>query len=201
MPGHMPHTTPPRQYKYGSVNNQCQSPLALALMAVLALVPHPSVMNPSRPSCVASRRKAAHGFAQQSIALIEDETDMPQDLSPSATLSQRGMTPDRQPLHPEVPIELESVLAFCVLAVYEYSQRGNIRKMQDRAGKALVSAMNMSLHCIRHDELHAEARRRAWWMTVRVDRCIDGESFILGPFADQLSSTSVHVKPLLPAVP
>lgn len=167
MPAQTLPYSSPLQGQHRLLDDLHQSPLALALMAVLALVPLPSVVNPSRPSCVASRRKAAHEFAQQSIALIEDESDMPQGLSPSATLSQRETTQARHGLHPEVPVELESVLALCVLAVYEYSQRGNIRKMQDRAGKALISAMNMSLHCIRDDEPCAEAKRRAWWMTVR----------------------------------
>lgn len=93
---------------------------------------------------------------------------MPQDLSPSAALVYESVAPKREPLHPQVPIELESVLSLCLLAIYEYTQRGNIRKMQDRAGQALVSAMNMSLH---DDSTgvaspFAEARRRAWWMTV-----------------------------------
>jgi len=99
--------------------------------------------------------------------MIEDESDIPQDLSPSAALAYSAAVPQRSPLHPNVPIELESVLSLCVLAIYEYAQRGNIRKMQDRAGQALVSAMTMSLHCQTNDNtIHAEARRRAWWMTV-----------------------------------
>lgn len=92
---------------------------------------------------------------------------MPQDLSPSVALAHTTPTPERPSLHPDVPVELESVLALCVLAVYEYSQRGNIRKMQDRAGQALVAAMGMSLHCLGKDEgRYSEAKRRAWWMTV-----------------------------------
>lgn len=143
------------------------SPLRLALSAIFALIPHPSVSNPSRPSYVALRRKAAHRFAQQSLALIEDETEMPQDLSPSVALAHTTSAPKRPSLHPGVPVELESVLSLCVLAVYEYSQRGNIRKMQDRAGQALISAMGMSLHCLAKDDgPDAEAKRRAWWMTV-----------------------------------
>ena len=99
--------------------------------------------------------------------MIEDESDIPQDLSPSAALAYSAAVPQRSPLHPNVPIELESVLSLCVLAIYEYAQRGNFRKMQDRAGQALVSAMTMSLHCQTNDNtIHAEARRRAWWMTV-----------------------------------
>jgi hypothetical protein len=149
-------------------NTEPSSPLRLAISAVLALVPHASVPNPSRPSHVAMRRKYAHQLAQRSLAMIEDESDIPQDLSPSAALAYSAAVPQRLPLHPNVPIELESVLSLCVLAIYEYAQRGNIRKMQDRAGQALVSAMTMSLHCQTNDNTrHAEARRRAWWMTVR----------------------------------
>lgn len=146
---------------------ESSSPLRLAISAVLALIPLASVTNPSRPSHVALRRKTAHQLAQRSLALIEDETDMPQDLSPSSALAHNMTAPHRQPLHPQVPIEIESVLSLCLLAIYEYSQRGNIRKMQDRAGQALVSAMNLSLHNQTDDMSdHAEARRRAWWMTV-----------------------------------
>jgi len=142
------------------------SPLRLAISAVLALVPLPSVVNPSRPSHIALRRKHAHQLVQRCLAMIEDETDIPD--SPSTALAYGITTPQRQPLHPQVPIELESVLSLCLLAIYEYSQRGNIRKMQDRAGQALMSAMNMSLHTqIESDIPFAEARRRAWWMTVR----------------------------------
>lgn len=75
---------------------------------------------------------------------------------------------NRTPFHPRTPVELESILALLVLCVYEYAQRGNLLKMRYRAGQALVMAMNMSLHALgeEHDEF-AEARRRAWWMTVR----------------------------------
>lgn len=141
------------------------SPLRLAISAVLALIPHPSVVNPSRPSHIALRRKYAHQLVQRCLAMIEDETDIPD--SPSTALAYGITVPQRQPLHPQVPIELEGVLSLCLLAIYEYSQRGNIRKMQDRAGQALMSAMNMSLHSQTDSAIpFAEARRRAWWMTV-----------------------------------
>jgi hypothetical protein len=154
-----------------SSKSEQSSPLRLAISAVLALIPDASVPNPSRPSHVALRRKYAHQLAQRSIAMIEDESDIPQDLSPSAALAYSAAVPQRLPLHPDVPIELESVLSLCVLAIYEYAQRGNIRKMQDRAGQALVSAMTMSLHCQTNDNSsYAEARRRAWWMTVSARR-------------------------------
>jgi hypothetical protein len=141
------------------------SPLRLAIAAVLALIPHPSVINPSRPSHVALRRKHAHHFVQRCLTMIEDETDIPD--SPSTALAYSTIAPQRQPLHPQVPIELEGILSLCLLAIYEYSQRGNIRKMQDRAGQALMSAMNMSLHSQSGATTpFTEARRRAWWITV-----------------------------------
>jgi hypothetical protein len=141
------------------------SPLRLAISAVLALIPLSSVVNPSRPSHIALRRKYAHQLVQRCLAMIEDETDIPE--SPSTALAYGITVPQRQPLHPQVPIELEGVLSLCLLAIYEYSQRGNIRKMQDRAGQALMSAMNMSLHSQTDPTIpSAEARRRAWWMTV-----------------------------------
>jgi hypothetical protein len=148
-----------------SPNQASMSPLRLAISAVVALIPLPSVVNPSRPSHVALRRKYGHQLVQRCLTMIEDETDIPD--SPSTALAYGTTVPQRQPLHPHVPIELEGVLSLCLLAIYEYSQRGNIRKMQDRAGQALMSAMNMSLHSqIDSDILFAEAKRRAWWMTV-----------------------------------
>jgi hypothetical protein len=157
------------QYGLVSPEQTTQSPLRLAISAILALIPPPSVMNPSRPSYIASRRKHAQHLAQRCLTMIEDETDMPQDLSPSTALAYSTAAPQRQPFHPHLPIELEGVLSLCLLAIYEYTQRGNIRKMQDRAGQALVSALNMSLHNQTDSTTcFAEAKRRAWWMTVSV---------------------------------
>lgn len=130
-------------------------------------MPHHSVANPSRPSYVALRRKAADQLVHRCLQMIEDESDMPEDLPLSTALAHTSTRPQRRNLHPDVPVELESVLSLCLLAIYEYAQRGNIRKMRDRAGQALVYAMDMSLHCISKDETsHAEAKKRAWWMTV-----------------------------------
>jgi hypothetical protein len=124
--------------------------------------------------------------------MIEDETDIPE--SPSTALAYGVAVPQRQPLHPEVPIELEGILSLCLLAIYEYSQRGNIRKMQDRAGQALVSAMNMSLHSQTDPTIpFVEARRRAWWMTVRA---FPNLASLLQSLegANMIASISAHVK-------
>jgi hypothetical protein len=63
-------------------------------------------------------------------------------------------------------VNLESVLSLILLSVYEYAQRGNMAKMRNRAGQALTAAMSMSLHEALEGDEFAEARRRAWWMTV-----------------------------------
>lgn len=87
--------------------------------------------------------------------------------NPFETSSSNRPFINREPLHPQTPVGLESLLALLVLSVYEYTQRGNLLKMRYRAGQALAIALDMSLHFLgeKHDEL-AEARRRAWWMTV-----------------------------------
>jgi len=121
--------------------------------------------------------------------MIEDDSDIPE--SPSTALAYGTTLPQGQPLHPHVPIELEGVLSLCLLAMYEYSQRGNIRKMQDRAGQALVSAMHMSLHSQTDSTApFAEARRRAWWMTVSCS-----QTLVLAlnlEYANVVASISAH---------
>ncbi|KAL1836163.1 hypothetical protein VTK73DRAFT_5186 [Phialemonium thermophilum] len=62
-------------------------------------------------------------------------------------------------------MELESIIALDVLSIYEYAQRGNLKKMQSRSGQALISAMGLSIHMHSGDDEYAEARRRVWWMT------------------------------------
>lgn len=74
----------------------------------------------------------------------------------------------RDPFHPTTPIEIEGILAFLVLSIYEYAQRGNLVKMRNRSSQALDAATRMSLHeedpsC--YPDQFTEARRRAWWMT------------------------------------
>lgn len=94
--------------------------------------------------------------------LIDSVTD------PSQALNYARPTINRPPFHPQAPVELESILALLVLSIYEYAQRGNMMKMRYRAGQAWVLAMNLSLNALgpEQDEF-TEAKRRAWWMTVR----------------------------------
>jgi hypothetical protein len=86
---------------------------------------------------------------------------------PSQALASARPLINRATFHPHAPVELESILALLVLSVYEYTQRGNLLKMRYRAGQALAIALDMSIHSLgeEYDEF-AEARRRAWWMTV-----------------------------------
>ncbi|KAL4785560.1 hypothetical protein BJX76DRAFT_177073 [Aspergillus varians] len=146
---------------------QPRSPLSLAISAVLALIPHPNDPEPSSPCSVIRRRTFAHAFTQMANVGIESDCELhasptnPFESSPS----DRQLI-EREPFHPQTPVELECLLALLMLSVYEYTQRGNLLKMRYRAGQALAIALDMSLHALgeEYDEL-AEARRRAWWMT------------------------------------
>jgi hypothetical protein len=109
----------------------------------------------------------AHSFAQSALEAVEADLELLDSSSdPSRALSDGAPMISRQPFHPKVPVALEAVLALVLLSAYEYAQRGNIRKMCNRAGQALTAAMSMSLHEIVEDDEYAEARRRAWWITV-----------------------------------
>lgn len=143
-----------------------ESPLSLAISAILALVPHPDILS-AQESHVELRRRTAHTLAKRAMESIENDSEMPDSAIPPAQALAHGKRfVSRQPFHPEVPVELEGTIALCILTIYEYVQRGNISKMRDRAGQALISAMNQSLHSRGNESDHfSEARRRAWWMT------------------------------------
>ncbi|CAI7675320.1 unnamed protein product [Penicillium palitans] len=143
-----------------------RSPLSLALSAVLALIPHPSDLEPSSAASVFQRRQYAHTFAQLAHSTVETECDL--DLSatdPGQALSAARPFVGRERFHSQTPVDYESLLALLVLSVYEYSQRGNLLKMRYRAGQALAIALDKSLHAQIGNDEFSEARRRAWWMT------------------------------------
>ncbi|GKZ20073.1 hypothetical protein AbraCBS73388_005250 [Aspergillus brasiliensis] len=144
-----------------------RSPLSLAVSAILALVPHPNDPEPSGPASVIRRRTFAHTYAQLANAAIESDCELHASSTyPSDALTNERPLIDREPFHPQTPVELESLLALLVLSIYEYNQRGNLLKMRYRAGQALAIALDMSLHCLGEEfDEFAEARRRAWWMT------------------------------------
>lgn len=145
------------------------SPIALAISAVLALIPCPEDTNHQSHDSQLFRRKYAQYFAQAAFETIENDEEIPDSaVEPTKALSEDHQHTFRQPFHPRVPVELETIIALDILSIYEYAQRGNLKKMQTRAGQALMTAMDMSLHsCTIKDEF-TEARRRVWWMSVCV---------------------------------
>lgn len=165
---------PRRQHSSSNSNDgdysdfEPSSPVSLALSAILALIPHPEDYEWDTEESQSRRRNEAQAFAQSAIESIEIGSELVESsTSPSKALTSGRENFRRDQFHPKSPVELESVQALAMLSVYEYGQRGNIQKMRNRAGQALVAAMNMCLH--ERNELEddlSEARRRAWWMTV-----------------------------------
>jgi hypothetical protein len=143
-----------------------QSPLSLAISAILALIPHPNDPDLSPSASLIQRRTYADTFAQLANTAIEAECDL--DISstdPGQALSTPRPSGNRERLHPQTPEELETLLALLILSMYEHSQRGNLLKMRWRAGQALALAFDNSLHDYVEEDEFCEARRRAWWMT------------------------------------
>lgn len=146
-----------------------QSPVSLAISAILALVPLPNDVNPSGMQSVLLRRSYSYKFARLAYEAVNNESELTESNSmPSQALQNDFIIPSRRPIHPRTPVELESILALLILCVYEYTQRGNLFKMQLAASSAHTMAMSMSLHALgKETDDFSEAKRRAWWMTVR----------------------------------
>ncbi|KAF2968271.1 hypothetical protein GQX73_g5331 [Xylaria multiplex] len=146
-------------------NDGFQEPLsavALAISAILALIPCPLDSNPSGEESIRWRRTYSQFLAKASLESIENENERPESsIDPSKALDDSDEEMFREKFHPRVPLELESIIALDLLSVYEYAQRGNLKKMRARAGAALVSAMSLFLHT-RNDveDEYSEARRR-----------------------------------------
>ncbi|CAI0652473.1 unnamed protein product [Colletotrichum noveboracense] len=169
---------------------QPSTPVSLAISAILALIPCANDTNHLSKESVVFRRRYAQYLAQCAVESIEIESEIPDSsIEPPKALNESPDDFPRQQFHPGVPLELESVIALDILSVYEYAQRGNLKKMQARAGQALVSAMSLGIHACTEDDIFAEARRRVWWMTVRF------ADLDLVYLANAVSgSTSVYVK-------
>jgi hypothetical protein len=146
------------------------SPISLALSAILALIPHPLDLFPQSQESIWKRREQAELYPQLAMESIEIETEVLASMtSPADALSGDPTSFQRESFHPHAPIELESIFAYLVLSAYEYAQRGNLVKMRNRAAQALDAATRLSLHLEDSQstyDVFAEARRRAWWMTV-----------------------------------
>lgn len=104
--------------------------------------------------------------------MAADSVEADCELNSSSTDPSQGLCGERpsinrEPFHHRTPVELENLLALLILSTYEYVQRGNLLKMRYRASQAFTIALDMSLHILGDDHSEfAEARRRAWWMTV-----------------------------------
>ncbi|KAK1953515.1 hypothetical protein LY78DRAFT_473370 [Colletotrichum sublineola] len=145
---------------------QPSTPLTLAISAILALIPCANDTNHLNKDSVVFRRRYAQFLAQSAVESIELESEIPDSsVEPPKALNESPEDFTREQLHPGVPVELESIIALDILSVYEYAQRGNLKKMRTRAGQALVSAMSLSLHTCTEDGEFSEAKRRVWWMT------------------------------------
>jgi hypothetical protein len=145
---------------------ETSSPLGLAIAAVLSLIPCTDETNAQTEESRLFRRNYAQYLAQSALETIEGENDMPDFISPSIALAAPREELESRRFHPEVPQELEEIIALDILSFYEYAQRGNLKKMQSRAGQALVSAMALSIHECSEEDLYSEVKARVWWMTV-----------------------------------
>lgn len=147
--------------------DESSSPVALAIAAILALIPCAQDTNPLSEDAIIFRRKYSQFLAQSAFEATETEMDKRESaVEPARALEDSDDEYFRAPLHQDVPVALESVIALSLLSVYEYSQRGNLKRMMSRASAALMASMNMGLHTHNDDEdVYADAKRRAWWMT------------------------------------
>ncbi|CEJ58569.1 hypothetical protein PMG11_07223 [Penicillium brasilianum] len=145
-----------------------QSSLSLALSALLVLIPPSQGPFSMTEASIVLRRTYAQLFAQAALASVEKEID---EIGPTVHLNAPGacLSQGHSPLHSQVPLQLEPILALVVLAIYEYCQRGNVSRMRGRINQAVTTAMDISLHQLGSTTAEAsEAQRRAWWITMFV---------------------------------
>lgn len=148
---------------------QPSSPMTLAISAHLALIPHPNDPAPDSQESIILRRNQAQVYARLAMDAVEVENEIIESIiDPGEALTTEASPVSyRTQIHPEVRLEAESTVALLLLCTYEYSQRGNIAKMRNRSGQALISAMDLSLHSKPPEDYnYAESDRRIWWMTV-----------------------------------
>lgn len=149
--------------------NLSESPLSLALSAILALIPLPQEARCASAACVSLRKSLAQRFVQAALQRVDADSEFLDFISDrhagSVAVAGQFSIP-RDPLHPQAPVELESILALLLLSNYEHTERANLLKMTARASQALIIAKNMSLHRLGlENDKFSEAKRRAWWMT------------------------------------
>ncbi|GKZ34135.1 hypothetical protein AbraIFM66950_004316 [Aspergillus brasiliensis] len=133
--------------------------LGLALAAMLALIPPPGDVHAADDEAATLRRSYADLLARSAL----DASEEPLEPSSNADLAQCPCSP----LHPDVPRQIEPVLALALLSLYECCQRGNAFKMRIRANQALTMAMDLSLHTQKPAADCSDAIRRCWWSTAQ----------------------------------
>lgn len=144
------------------------NPLPLALSAMLALIPLPDDPDPKGQNSTWNRRIQAHKFAQAAFEALDNETELVDSIiNPKHALSNGSPRTYRAPFHQDLPLDLESNVALMILSIYEYGQRGNMKKMLNRSGQSLMLALEAKLYSPIVDQF-VEARRRVWWATVRL---------------------------------
>ncbi|OJZ85134.1 hypothetical protein ASPFODRAFT_47691 [Aspergillus luchuensis CBS 106.47] len=132
--------------------------LGLAMAAILTLIPLPGDAHAMENEAVSVRRSYADYFARSALD-VSEESLVP---SSNSELTQGPCSP----LHPEIPGQLEPILALALLSLYECCQRGNVPKMRIRANQALTMAMDLSLHTQKSANNCSDAIRRCWWSTM-----------------------------------
>ncbi|KAL4953919.1 hypothetical protein BDW69DRAFT_205499 [Aspergillus filifer] len=134
------------------------SPLGLALAAMLAPVPPQTNLQTKDDGSAAIRRSYADLYARSALESLQDALDTcsPGDVADCP----------RSTLHPEIPRIIEPVLALALLSMYEYCQRGSVLRMRTWANQAMTSAMDLSLHVETADTDCLDAQRRCWWATL-----------------------------------
>lgn len=157
----------PLQYPLAENRWVPDSPLTLAISAILSLIPLPTDPNSRTLYSTEERRRQAHTLATRAMEVLDNDAELlDSTINPKDALSNGPAPTFRKSLHPQVPVELETNITLMLLAVYEYTQRGNIKKMMNRGGQSLMSALEAKLYAPKpgYDEF-AEARRRVWWAT------------------------------------
>ncbi|CAG8178434.1 unnamed protein product [Penicillium salamii] len=144
-----------------------ESPLGLALMALLVLIPQSEDANPMRLAQLEVRKSYANKFVQAALRSISDCSASRGKFSRDPISTPRLDEASRSVLHADLPSSLEPVLALLLLGAYESCQNSDRRQMRSRVYDALVLAMDLSLHI--RDPMAPEedpTKARVWWMTV-----------------------------------
>ncbi|GKZ37473.1 hypothetical protein AbraIFM66950_009023 [Aspergillus brasiliensis] len=137
------------------------SPLALAISAMMVLVPHKDVKYPARPEYVKIRREISRQYAEAAYAVVARDYQPLQ--APGGLQGSLRDSIDRPPFHPKLPVCLEGVIALSILCFYEYGQQGDNDNTARLANEALKMALMLGLHESLDENEYALARRRSWW--------------------------------------